>query len=384
MDTNRIACGVAVFLIIAFASCALYLFGENAALSGRMGSLNATFSSRLAQSQSDYALLSSRYAVSQSQLGAASAELGNASASIASLQSRLLQTENALSASKESLAGQQQEADKLREELSGLELTLNSSIAWFRENARLPHDYSWISDPNQERVMQGFVPRLLSDCVDGGSLNLACISHLMENTAFSIHYRSDIVSGSIDHLQSVKETMGLGWGDCEDYSLIFKAILNSLREENASLAAVAWQPAENSDFRVYPKYTPGESETYWAYRNAKAARLGALSHAYVVCYSVDAASGHCTVALSGEDVQESSQVPLLHGAEVFEPQNGRYLGRIGESLSICAGSGCRSVGGRIWLVIADSDLYMYGEGGWQGYADYLSRVQGISGQPALQ
>ena len=27
------------------------------------------------------------------------------------------------------------------------------------------------------------------------------------------------------------------------------------------------------------------------------------------------------------------------------------------------------------MVIADSDLYIYGENGWQGYADYLLRVQ---------
>ncbi|MFA6908109.1 MAG: hypothetical protein WC263_04765, partial [Candidatus Micrarchaeia archaeon] len=246
--------------------------------------------------------------------------------------------------------------------------TINGSIAWFRGNAYMPENYSWAADI--------FMSRVMSDCTDKGSLNLACISHLMENTAFAIHYRSDIASGSEDHLQSVKETIGLGWGDCEDYSLIFKAILNSARQRNASLDIVAWQPAGSGEFRVYPKETPGETGPYWVYSNAKGASMGAPSHAYVICYSVDEQSGHCTVALSDADVQESSQVPLLQGAYAFEPQSGRYLGRLGESLSICAGSGCKQQGGKVWLVIADGDLYYYGAGGWEGYADYLSRVQG--------
>jgi len=138
---------------------------------------------------------------------------------------------------------------------------------------------------------------------------------------------------------------------------------------------VAWQPAESGEFRVYPKETPGETGPYWVYSNAKAANMGAPSHAYVICYSVDAASGHCVAALSDSDVQSSSQVPSLTGAYALEPQSGRYLGKLGETLSICTNSGCKQQGGRIWMVIADNDLYMYGDNGWQGYADYLSRVQ---------
>jgi len=367
MDKDKVTVALFTLAILACIIFAAWLFSDNAGLEKKLEALNRTSSQQLSQAQSKYAALNSKYVSTQKELSTASALLESEKASLALTQAQLLQTEKALNESKQDLAGQQQKAEALKYELSTLEDTINSSISWFRGNAYMPANYSWTADI--------FMTRIMSDCVDKGSLNLACISHLMENTAFAIHYREDIAAGSEDHLQSVKETIQLGWGDCEDYSLIFKAILNSARKLNASLNIMAWQPAESGEFRVYPKETPGETGAFWVYSNAKAANMGSPSHAYVICYSVDESSGHCTVALSDVDVQESSQVPSLEGAYSFEPQSGRYLRKLGQSLSICTESGCKQQGGKIWMVISDSDLYMYGEGGWQGYADYLSRAK---------
>ena len=366
MDKYKLALALIALLLAASLLGIAYLLGENASLARGIDTLNRTSSQKIALMQSDYSALSSKYSISQQELSDTGAQLSQANASLSQAQAQLLQTEQALNESRESLAGQQQRVDALNQEFSTLESTINSSIAWFRDNAYMPANYTWTTDI--------FMSRVVPDCADGGALNLACISYLMENTAFSIHYRSDSVSGSADHLQGVKETIGLGWGDCEDYSLIFKAILNSVRQKNASLRLVAWQPAETGEFRIYPKATPGETGPYWAYTNAAGVDMGSPSQAYVACYTVDAASGHCIVALSGNNVAESTQVPLLSGAYLFEPQSGRYLGKIGESLQMCGGSGCKSETGKIWLVISDNDLYIYGDNGWQGYADYLSRV----------
>ena len=371
MGMNKIAIGLVALLLVVSAFAIVYFLDANSALERKISSLNATVAStsqQLSGLQSSYALLSQKYEKSQGELADTKSLLLQSGNNLTLTQARLLQAEEELNESRQNLAGQRQKADAIKSELTQLESTINDSIAWFRDNAYMPGNYSWTADI--------FMSRIMSDCVDKGSLNLACVSHLMENTAFAIHYRTDFQStGKEDFLQSVKQTIDSGWGDCEDYSLIFKAILNSARKENASLSIVAWQPAESGEFRVYPKETPGETGAFWVYSNAKGANMGSPSHAYVICYSVDASSGHCTVALSDADVQESSQVPLLQGAYAFEPQSGRYLGKLGDSLSICASSGCKQQGGKIWLVIADSDLYMYGEGGWQGYADYLSRVQ---------
>ena len=368
MDIGKAALAAMALLLIVSAFGIAYLLDANASLARGIGDLNRTSQQQLAQAQSAYAALDSRYSISQQELAATGALLEAEKAKLAAASLQLAQAQQELNASKASLASQQQKVSEISANLTTLEASINESISWFRINAYMPKNYSWAGDI--------FMSRASTDCVDKGALNLACISHLMENTAFAIHYRNDKQSsGRDDFLQSVKQTIDSGWGDCEDYSLLVKAILNSLREQNSSLSAVAWQPAASGEFRVYPKETPGSNEPYWVYSNAKAAQLGPLSRPYVICYSVDAASGHCTAAISEAAINSSSQVPLLDGAQAFEPQNGQYLGRIGASLSLCNGSGCKQQPGKIWLVIGDNDLYMYGEGGWQGYADSLSQVQ---------
>ncbi len=365
MDFNKAATGALVLLLVLSVFGALYLSGQVSKLEQSIIALNASTTQQLSQAQANYAALRTKYDKSQAELALTASLLQQSNSSLALAQGQLLQAEADLNASRQNYAGQQQKVAALNTEFTQLEETINSSMAWFRDNAYMPANYSWTADI--------FMSRVMSDCTDKGNLNLACVSYLMENTAFAIHYRDD---AGLDHLQSVKETIGLGWGDCEDYSLIFKAILNSARAKNASLNLVAWQPASSGEFRIYPKETPGEtSGAYWVYSNAKGASMGAPPHAYVICYSVDAASGHCIVALSDTGVQSSSQVPLLEGADVFEPQSGRYMGKLGDSLSICTSGGCKQQFGKIWLVIADNDLYTYGDSGWVGYADYLAQAE---------
>ncbi|GEM_PF-1322253 len=368
MDKDKVTVAVALVFLLAFMVFAAYLFSINTALEEKLDALNVSTSQKLIQMQKDYNEMNSRYLVAQKQLRDANAALDEANAGLALTLAQLAEANLQLEESKQSLASQQQYVSEITSNLSKLESSINDSMSWFRGNAYMPSGYSWAGDI--------FMSRISSDCVDKGSLNFACISHLMENTAFAIHYREDIAAGSEDHLQSLKETIDLGWGDCEDYSLLFKAVLNSMREEDSGLIATAWQPAESGEFRVYPKEASDSgNEPYWVYSKAKAAPMGSLSNSYVICYSVTPAAGHCTVALTGVKVNESSQVPFLQGAEVFEPQSGRYLGRIGESLSICTHQGCKNMGGKIWLVISDSDLYIYNDNGWGGYADTLAQVQ---------
>jgi hypothetical protein len=366
MDKDKVAVAAALVFLLAFMIFAAYLFSINTSLQGKLDALNASSAQQLVQAQKDYNEVNSRYMVAQKQLRDANAALDGANAGLAQVQAQLAEAKLQLAESRASLASQQQYVSEIRENLTKLQASINESMSWFRENSYMPKNYSWAGDI--------FMTRISSDCVDAGRLNLACISHLMENTAFAIHYREDIEAGKEDHLQSLKETIDLGWGDCEDYSLLFKAVLNSMRKLNASLIATAWQPAQSGEFRIYPKEAPDESGPYWAYTKAKAAPLGQLSNYYVVCYTMAPTAGHCIVAMSEAQVNDSSQVPLLDGAELFEPQSGGYRGRMGESLYICEQDGCRNTGGRAWLVISDSDLYIY-DGGWKGYADTLRQVQ---------
>ncbi|MCX6770249.1 MAG: hypothetical protein NT051_06295 [Candidatus Micrarchaeota archaeon] len=358
-----LACAFLTFQFFSLSSQVSSLTSQNEAARAKIAETNANFSSfRQTSSVKEAGMLSA--------INTANSKISSQESSIASLNSQLLQKENELNRSKLDLNAQKERISSLALELGALESTINESIAWFKDNARLPTNYSWNGDIFQKRV--------ISDCVDGGNLNLACISYLMENTAFSIHYRTDSVSGKTDHLQGVKETIDLGWGDCEDYSLIFKATLNSIAQKQANLAPVAFTSG-TGNFRVYPKESLASTgtESYWYVPQAKGISLGNLSklHTYVVCYTYSSSGGHCTVAMGEGNITSSSETGALMGARVFEPQSGQYLGAVGSEFGICASDDCYSTVRSIRLIITDSDLYVFQQGtGWTGYGDYAEKV----------
>lgn len=279
------------------------------------------------------------------------------------------------------LAAQAARLEDMKREFRSLQNDINDSMGWFRDNSVLKPDVSWNLDI--------IAPRVIEDCVDGSDLNLACINHILERMA-TIRYRSDVVFNQSDHLQSLAETAARGSGDCEDYSLLFKAILNTVREKQGGLRIVAWEQGGGQNFVVYPKASlnRGLDEPYWYYPDAHGVDVGALDerHAYVICYTRTAAEGHCTLALSNGEVGNSSQLANLNGAAVFEPQDGAYYGQVGAEFTVCDPSrwrACATTPNTITIVITDSDLYKVRDGKWVGYGDYAQEVsdatQNLSG-----
>lgn len=324
---------------------------------------------RLQQLVESQAQLQASYERAKNELDAANENITSSSAKISLLQSQLAEKERQLSESRVNLEEQQQKAAKIASDFSSLEHSINESMSWFRDNAALPLSYG--------SNMETFKRRMYDDCVDKGELNLACISYLMENTAFSIHYRTDSEKGKLDFLQSVKQTIDTGWGDCEDYSLIFKAELNTMKAAHSGLVATAFTGG-TGQFRVYPKESIPESDigSFWYVPNAKKVRLGPLDslYPYVICFRATSDFGHCTVALSENRIDDSSQLSMLSGAQVFEPQTGQYLGRVGSEYSVCSSSDCLYEYRAIMLVISDSDLYKFENGEWTGYSDYAAAI----------
>ncbi|MEM4554720.1 MAG: hypothetical protein QXT25_02620 [Candidatus Anstonellaceae archaeon] len=358
--------------------------------SGKLSDLSSKYEhalSEIGELKANHTKLILKFEAAQQELVAKDKQLHEANLAILQLRSNLSQKQQQLSALQEELEAQKklaesqkEKARQLIEELEALEKRISDSIQWFRENSAFPKNYSWKADK--------YIERVLNDCVDNGELNLGCMSYLMEHSTFALHYRKDEASsGKEDFLQSIKQTIDTGWGDCEDYSLVFKAALNSVKNQNPDLEIVMWQPAENGIFYIYPKesYIQQNPHTsYWYVPNArklKAGKLGNL-YPYVVCYPQNQYIGHCTVALSDKEINSSS-MHLLYGAKVFEPQKGNFLGVIESTLSsslfsLCTPESCNSAN-KIMTVISDSDLYQFIGSRWVGYQDYLDRLRDLMG-----
>lgn len=364
---------VSLPLLLALVLACAYFFFQNASLQSNVSSLNQTLAG-LAQKNAEISAqnsqISQSLSASQLALSNATARISDAEGRIASLELTISQKDSAISSLQSELSAEKGKRGQLLQDYQSLQADINSSMAWFSSNAVFPANYSWSSSIMERRLGE--------DCVDSGKFNLACVSYILENVGFAIHYRTDKESnGKADHLQSLKETINSGWGDCEDYSLLAKSILNLFKQSTPSATLVAWQPGGGQDFRVYPPESKSAvTDSFRYYPDAHGVNVGALgsSFFYVVCYNVDARSGHCAVAVSQAELLSSQDAPNLAGARVFEPQNGRYLGTVGTDLGVCGTGQCLHSPGVIYMVMTDGDLYKQDGNSWAGYADYASKV----------
>ena len=366
-------------LLLALVLACAYFFAQNSALQSNVLSLNQTVSD-LAQKNADTSaknlLLSSSLSTAQDALSKANSQLADDSDKIVALGASVAQKDSQIAALQSNLSAEQDKRGQLMQDYQSLQADINASMAWFRDNSLFPVNYTWSSSIMSKRISE--------DCIDSGQLNLACVTYILTNVGSAIHYRTDTTANGTqsNRFQSLHETIDLGWGDCKDYSLLLKSLINLFKQNSPSVALVAWQNGGGQDFRIYPPVSKSAvNDKFWYYPDAQGVQVGTAGsvYPYVVCFNVDATSGHCVVALSQTQLLSSQDAPKLAGAQVFEPQNGGYLGTIGSEFSICPDGQCLHSLREIYLVIADSDLYENNGNSWVGYADYASRVSALAG-----
>ncbi len=369
---------VAVPLAFALLLLGAYLFLQNSQMQSDISSMNRSITSLEGEKASlslEKSSLAQSLSGAQQEIASKDSEISSAKKQIESLSSAVSQKDITISTLRSDLQSERDKSGQLASEYQSMQSDINSSMAWFRNNAVFPENYSWSSS-----ILR---TRLETDCVENGGFSLACASYVLENVGFAIHYRTDVESsGKADHLQSLKETINSGWGDCEDYSFLFKSIINMVKRDMPALEIRSYQSGGSGEYPVYPLASKrAQDDRYYYVPNAKDAPLGTAGKVfpYVVCYNVNAASGHCVVALSEKEMLSSQDAQSLSGAKVFEPQNGGYLGTVGSQFGICGTGQCSRSPGVIYTIMADGDLYKHDGGKWAGYADYASRVSSVLG-----
>jgi len=369
------AAGSILILIMATAFFLLYTYDTQNKNDASISALNSALektTNQLNILQANYNSLSQKLLQREAQLEKTQEELSGALQTLNSTKSELNKTKAALAQANSELNGTMQKIQNAKKEIESLGESVNSSMQWFSDNSRLPQNYSWGVDI--------FLERIGTDCIWEGELNLACINYLTDRTVVKLDYASDIEA---DHLQSIKQTLKKKTGDCEDYALFFKAILNSLKDSGKKEKIKAWAPVNaNSEFRVWPK--GDDTATYLYYPNAGKAILAELdsTYPYVICYSTSQTSGHCTIALSPNKINSSSQIYLIENSTVFEPQNGRFLGKIAQQFHICSTdeNNCYMSSNNIVVIISDDDIYRISGSKWESYSDYLQKLSQIGAE----
>ncbi|MFH0927034.1 MAG: hypothetical protein V1822_00460 [Candidatus Micrarchaeota archaeon] len=284
----------------------------------------------------------------------------------------LQQAEQNLSDANSQLVQAQQKAAEIKSDVFVLQKNLNESMAWFRQNSALIKNSSW--------DVGIFLKRIRSDCIRDSTLNLACINYLNERTVLHLEYLNDSAAGEADHLQSLEQTISRRGGDCEDYALFFKAILQTLKSEGngENLYLKGWVDPGPGEFQVWPQIRNPEMYVYISNATEKIFANLKDSTPYVICYTTDEYSGHCRIAFVNSSITLST-IQNLYGAQVYEPQNGRYAGTVGTDYIVCNSSQqqCYQTPGAITFVISDSDIIQITGTNWESYNDYLSQTSQI-------
>ncbi len=367
MDVRHPLTAVLVVLLVFTA----HLFTEKKNLESELNEtiaeLNST-NAMLHEANQDISDLSSALDEKTSELEATNELLYNTTKELNDTKDELGERTQELNETRQELAGAitllnetKDEFLQLKDEVLEIEESVNSSIQWFRDNSVVP----------PQPVLSSFMNRIESKCIDDNTLNLACIPFVMD-LKLDFNYRFEYP----DRLYSIEEMVGNKGGDCEDYSLFLKAVLNELREDNLRLKG--WESSDD-EFIVYET-----AEEYWYYWG-DSHYFGKLweTYPYVICYTTTYSEtvyeGHCVVALSYENISSAGDFADFEGSEIFEPQDGKYLGEIGEALAVCmeGQEDCEKRINHINFVIADDDLYQFTEGRWKSYKLYQKSASAL-------
>ena len=313
------------------------------------------------------------------QLNQTQVNLSSTALRLEQAEGELNNTQIKLNETATSLAQTKEETTSLQNNLTAMYETLNESIQWFQSNSVFPDS---VSDP-----VSSFPRSIRTNCIASNILNLGCIQLFMEKK-LNFNYLNETTA----KLHTIDELVAQGGGNCVDYSLFMKALLNSLANETTDLQLLSWQPGADR-FKVYES----SGGSYWYYHGSGLS-LGGLDgvHPYVVCYAISQEPGHCIIALSKNSINSVADMSNLDQADTFDPQDGLYMGTVevenvllgglytgpvsaGNGLRLCSNGDafCGSSTGDIFVVMTNDDVYQFINGQWESPGTYRDEVQAM-------
>ena len=296
------------------------------------------------------------------------------------LNSELAQLNVSYSSLNTSYVSLQIETEDLLDKIDGYQKNIQDSLSWFNFNSNI----QGINDTLKEEQVYY---NLRDNCykIEDGKCRIKTACFYLTNERFlGLEYRSDVTTtGKVDKLVSLHDFVKNWGGDCEDYSLFYKAEINHVLEKcNMSASNI-----------VLEGYVPkvGETEYFVNFPNTfyldnvEAVELK-QNYIYpnVVCGGIydlntDQVSGHCIIAFTSSKINSTSEIHAkLSKAPMIEPQTGEYMGLIND-----ASSGIYLVSEEgehtsyINMIVTDQDLFLFEEntGAWTGYAEYGNELE---------
>lgn len=218
-------------------------------------------------------------------------------------------------------------------QLEEFEDSLEEKMYWYSENA----DFGG--------AHKNFLDRIDAKCITSDTLNMPCVAIMLEQKGFGY------ISEGGDYIKSLEEFEDADGGDCEDWAMFVKAVVNELAEEEGveELEIVHFGKPGRTDI-----YEDGDTLYYYSYGSVTVG----IEDLSVGCFPVSYGQGHC--ALISEGV-------------LFEPQDGSYISGVNweeDDLLV-------NKGGEIEILIGDSDIRVRDGEGWISYGYFIDRIHTV-------
>ena len=266
------------------------------------------------------------------------------------------------------------EVDSTIQKIDVYETELQESMEWFKTNSVLD------TSEEQQEVMDYLEDDCFERKEDTCYIKTGCF-YLVNSNKLGLRYNLDVItSGELDKLQSISEFIENKGGDCEDYSLFYKAEYNSVLEECGNIDSLnimleVWIPTQDSaDW-----YELDFSRTWYL----KSAREINMEEGYVypniICGSIydlnsGDVSGHCVIVFTNIKIESKQDIDKFENAPIIEPQDGRYMGLVGDTSSgiylMTEDNYKNPPDSYIYEIITDNDLFLFSKehGEWLSYS----------------
>lgn len=245
--------------------------------------------------------------------------------------------------------------------IDSYEKEIQSSLDWFSNNSTLE---------GSEKVLLNLKSNCKKETTKECSINLGCF-HLVNKEFLNFVYKNDFdTSKTEDKLQSIEEFIISKGGDCEDFSLFFKAEYNSLVSYcRGKPVLFAWKEDKGNKFWANfdnTWYLPDASKVYLDKNNIfPSVVCGAISDP-----QTGKVNGHCVLAFVSKRIISSDDISVLNSSELVEPQTGEYLGFIGIDSGVFLISDNSTTESYIDTLITDEDFYIFRNNEWASYKKF--------------
>ena len=271
------------------------------------------------------------------------------------------------------------ETNELIDDIEVYQYEIKKSIEWFNTN-------SVLNSTNKEIQIKN---KLDENCLqitnDSCRIKTGCF-YLINKNDIGLEYKSDNeTSNREDKLQSLNEFIENDGGDCEDYSLFYKAeynyFLNKCEDKKIILET----------YKIIKDNKSLEGEKYWLnyqkkwyFNNALNIEITEEIYPNVICGNMydknkDKISGHCLIAFTKEKIKSIADLDKLDKAIIIEPQDGSYKGKINEDIILVNKDNFINEKLESWInvVITDNDYFLFctNEFAWKTYSSFYDELE---------